>query len=86
MSHRQGVYSSSGDIVVLCAYLGQLSKVRASLEGLVTVVVDERDEIALARAEDGEEPLLQDTTFTQSAVKNRVCVTSGVCRSWVTHA
>ena len=28
---RQGVYNGQGDIAVLCAYLGQLQKVRAAL-------------------------------------------------------
>ena len=47
---RQGEYNNQGDIAVLCAYLGQLQKVRAALRSLkVTVAVDERDEDQLAR-------------------------------------
>ena len=47
---RQGVYNSQGDIAVLCAYLGQLQKVRAALQSLkVTVAVDERDEDQLVK-------------------------------------
>ena len=47
---RQGEYNNKGDIAVLCAYLGQLQKVRAALRSLkVTVAVDERDEDQLAR-------------------------------------
>lgn len=47
---RQGVYNNSGDIAVLCAYLGQLQKVRAELRSLkVTVAVDERDEQQLVK-------------------------------------
>ena len=47
---HQGEYNSSGDIAVLCAYLGQLQKVRAALLSLkVTVAVDERDEDQLVR-------------------------------------
>ena len=47
---RQGVYNNQGDIAVLCAYLGQLQKVRAELRSLmVTVAVDERDEDQLVR-------------------------------------
>ena len=47
---RQGVYNSQGDIAVLCAYLGQLQKVRAELRSLkVTVAVDERDEDQLVK-------------------------------------
>lgn len=47
---RQGEYNNKGDIAVLCAYLGQLQRVRAALRSLkVTVAVDERDEDQLAR-------------------------------------
>jgi len=42
---KQERYSSPGAIAVLCAYLGQLQKVRAALRSLkVTVAVDEKDE------------------------------------------
>ncbi|KAN0098042.1 AAA domain containing protein [Tylopilus felleus] len=44
---RQGCYSAEGDIVVLCAYLGQLARLRDALAGEVTVVIDERDQAAL---------------------------------------
>ncbi len=47
---RQGLYSGPGDIAVLCAYLGQLTKVRAALRDLkIAVAVDERDAEQLAR-------------------------------------
>jgi hypothetical protein len=47
---RQGEYNNQGDIAVLCAYLGQLQKVRAALQSLkVIVAVDERDEDQLAK-------------------------------------
>ncbi|KZT03360.1 uncharacterized protein LAESUDRAFT_366011 [Laetiporus sulphureus 93-53] len=47
---RQGVYNGAGDIAVLCAYLGQLQKVRAALKDLkIAVAVDERDQEQLAR-------------------------------------
>ncbi|KAI0375984.1 hypothetical protein BV20DRAFT_31266 [Pilatotrama ljubarskyi] len=47
---RQGTYSGAGDIAVLCAYLGQLQKVRAALRDLkIAVSVDERDAEELAR-------------------------------------
>ena len=55
---KQGRYDGAGDIAVLCAYLGQLQKVRAALRDLkVAVSVDERDEEQLERAglADGEE-------------------------------
>ena len=45
--HSQGCYSQEGDIVVLCAYLGQLAKVRDALSHEVAVVIDERDQAAL---------------------------------------
>ena len=47
---RQGTYSGPGDIAVLCAYLGQLQKVRAALRDLkIAVAVDERDAEQLAQ-------------------------------------
>ncbi|KAI1789279.1 hypothetical protein LXA43DRAFT_590107 [Ganoderma leucocontextum] len=47
---RQGTYNGPGDIAVLCAYLGQLQKVRAVLRDLkIAVAVDERDAEQLAR-------------------------------------
>lgn len=53
---KQGPYSGQGDIAVLCAYLGQLQKVRAALRDVkLTVSVDERDEDQLRRQGDGEE-------------------------------
>ncbi|KAF9555859.1 P-loop containing nucleoside triphosphate hydrolase protein [Agrocybe pediades] len=44
---RQGCYSNEGDIVVLCAYLGQLARLRDALASQVAVVIDERDQTAL---------------------------------------
>ncbi|TFK44429.1 hypothetical protein BDQ12DRAFT_672980 [Crucibulum laeve] len=49
---RQGCYSQEGDIVVLCAYLGQLARVRDALSDTVAVVIDERDMEALAEREE----------------------------------
>jgi hypothetical protein len=49
---RQGIYSGEGDIVVLCAYLGQLSEIRKQLANEVTTVLDERDLVAMADAEE----------------------------------
>ncbi|GJJ08042.1 hypothetical protein Clacol_002249 [Clathrus columnatus] len=47
---KQGTYSGPGDIVVLCAYLGQLQRVRQALRDLkISVSVDERDEEQLAK-------------------------------------
>ncbi|KAH6914275.1 hypothetical protein BKA70DRAFT_1558250 [Coprinopsis sp. MPI-PUGE-AT-0042] len=52
---RQGSYSQEGDIVVLCAYLGQLAKVRDALRDKVAIVIDERDQADLAMREDDAE-------------------------------
>ncbi|KAF8128159.1 hypothetical protein EV363DRAFT_1585143 [Boletus edulis] len=52
---RQGCYSAEGDIVVLCAYLGQLARLRDALGGEVAVVIDERDQAALDDREGDEE-------------------------------
>jgi hypothetical protein len=50
---KQGPYSAPGDIAILCAYLGQLQKVRAALRDIkLAVSVDERDEEQLARQGD----------------------------------
>jgi hypothetical protein len=47
---KQGPYNGVGDIAVLCAYLGQLQKVRVALRDLeIEVNVDERDEEMLER-------------------------------------
>lgn len=47
---RQGTYNGPGDIAVLCAYLGQLMKVRAALRDLkIAVAIDERDADQIAR-------------------------------------
>lgn len=51
----QGCYSQEGDIVVLCAYLGQLAHVRDALSSEVAVVIDGRDQTALADQEADDE-------------------------------
>ncbi|KIJ49701.1 hypothetical protein M422DRAFT_66154 [Sphaerobolus stellatus SS14] len=52
---RQGCYSEDGDIVVLCAYLGQLVRMRDALAGKVVTLIDDRDQELLAAHDDGEE-------------------------------
>jgi len=49
-------YSEAGAIVVLCAYLGQLVKLREAFSTRFTVVIDERDQELLAKqaTEDNE--------------------------------
>lgn len=54
-NHRQGCYTAEGSIVVLCAYLGQLLKVRDSLKNEMAVVIDERDQDTLDAHGDGDE-------------------------------
>ncbi|KAJ7496030.1 hypothetical protein B0H11DRAFT_2171669 [Mycena galericulata] len=49
---RQGCYSEEGDIVVLCAYLGQLARVRDALATEVAVIIDGRDKENLAEQEE----------------------------------
>ena len=47
---KQDGYSAPGDIAVLCAYLGQVQKVKAALKNLEVVVsLDERDKEQLVR-------------------------------------
>lgn len=73
---RQGPYSADGDIVVLCAYLGQLARVRDALASEVVVVIDERDQRELDDREgerSGDEPPL--------ATVERVKVTRKVSQS-----
>ena len=66
---RQGTYSGPGDIAVLCAYLGQLQKVRAALRDLkIAVAVDERDAEELAR-----QGLDEDVEFAEVVVAKHVC-------------
>lgn len=67
---RQGSYSGPGDIAVLCAYLGQLQKVRAALRDLkIAVSLDERDEAELTR-----QGLAEDAEFEQVVVAKHVSV------------
>ncbi|KAI0696188.1 hypothetical protein BC835DRAFT_1272285 [Cytidiella melzeri] len=63
---RQGVYNGEGDIAVLCAYLGQLQKVRATLRDLkIAVSVDERDEQQLAKQGLEDEVTFQEVTVAK---------------------
>lgn len=58
---KQGEYSAQGDIAVLCAYLGQLQKVKLALQSLkIAISVDERDAEQLMRQGlDDESPVEQ---------------------------
>lgn len=67
---RQGEYSGPGDIAVLCAYLGQLQKVRQALRDLkIAVAVDERDEQQLAH-----QGIAEEVNFEQVVVAKHVRV------------
>ncbi|KIY53920.1 hypothetical protein FISHEDRAFT_54900 [Fistulina hepatica ATCC 64428] len=58
---KQGKYSGKGDIAVLCAYLGQLQKVRSALrDAKLAVSIDERDQQQLELHGDEEQ---QSDTF-----------------------
>ena len=75
-SRRQGVYNQDGDIVVLCAYLGQLSEIRRQLANEVVTVVDDRDMVKLAEAEEARQDAPDHTalltTVEQVKVSHRV--------------
>ena len=66
---HQGEYNNQGDIAVLCAYLGQLQRVRAALQLLkVTVAIDERDEDQLVKQglqDEDETPSIEEVMVTQ---------------------
>ena len=67
---RQGIYNGEGDIAVLCAYLGQMQKVRAALQDLkVAVALDERDADQLAR-----QGLDEDIELQEVQVAKHVCL------------
>jgi len=66
---RQGEYNNQGDIAVLCAYLGQLQRVRLALRSLkITVAVDERDEDQLVKQglqDEDETPSIEEVAVTR---------------------
>lgn len=72
---RQGIYLQSGDIIVLCAYLGQLVKIREALSKEVTTVIDERDAVQLV---DHDENLAEDLLATQGGTAEKVQVSTRV--------
>lgn len=62
---KQEYYNAPGDIAVLCAYLGQLQKVKAALKNLkVTVALDERDEEQLVRQGMEDENTIEQVSVT----------------------
>jgi len=61
--------------VVLCAYLGQLAKLRDALANEVAIVIDERDQVALADQEgDDEDEFSSGLTIEHVKVTRRVSV------------
>ena len=77
----QGSYSSEGDIVVLCGYLGQLARMRDAFADKVAVVIDERDQVELADREaerDGYDSDVDDDQVLQTANIEQVKVTQRV--------
>ncbi|KAI5116801.1 hypothetical protein M0805_007013 [Coniferiporia weirii] len=70
---RQGCYSTEGSIVVLCAYLGQLAKVRDSLR--FEVVLVERDQETLTRHE-GDAAVQAGNSIERVQVTQRVRIRS----------
>ncbi|KAJ6587167.1 hypothetical protein DFH09DRAFT_248112 [Mycena vulgaris] len=69
---RQGCYSEEGDIVVLCAYLGQLARVRDALGNEVAVIIDGRDKENLAEQEEEVIEDLDGPQVTHVQVTKRV--------------
>ena len=67
----QGTYGGEGDIVVLCAYLGQLARVRDALADKVAVLIDERDQSELLDR-DAEKALEANVTIEEVKVSQRV--------------
>ena len=71
--NRQGCYSNEGDIVVLCAYLGQLARLRDALAHDVAVLIDERDQAALTDQEsEQEQDVIGGPTIERLNVTKRV--------------
>ena len=70
------VIADSNNIVILCAYLGQLAQLRDALGSKVAVVIDEQDQATLDDRE-GDQENAGDTWFGGSI--QHVKVTSQVC-------
>ncbi|KAF8808643.1 hypothetical protein BYT27DRAFT_7188610 [Phlegmacium glaucopus] len=73
LPNRQGCYSKEGDIVVLCAYIGQLARLRDALANDVAISIGERDWDALADQEsDLDEDVIDGATIKRVNVTKRV--------------
>ncbi|KAG9004570.1 hypothetical protein FRB90_010846 [Tulasnella sp. 427] len=69
---RQGCYSQRGDIIVLCAYLGQLLEIRKALSTEVTTVIDERDAGQLLDLDGNDELMAEAVAARNVKVSNQV--------------
>ncbi|KAL1696773.1 hypothetical protein GGG16DRAFT_108222 [Schizophyllum commune] len=70
---KQGPYTGKGDIAVLCAYLGQLQKVRAALkDARLAVTLDERDREQLAQQAEGEEVAEEQESFENVQIAKHI--------------
>ena len=59
---------------MLCAYLGQLARLRDALRNEVAIIIDERDQAALDdQASDSDEQGQKDVTIERVNVTKRVC-------------
>jgi hypothetical protein len=74
--HRYSFYLINTCSKVLCAYLGQLARLRDALASEVAVVIDERDQDALVRQEDDSDENVKqvqlDATIERISVSKRV--------------
>lgn len=59
--------------MVLCAYLGQLARLRDALGGEVAVVIDERDQADLLDHEGDKDDTGEATSIQHVKVTSRVC-------------
>lgn len=64
-------YAEAGSIVVLCAYLGQLVRLRDAFSRLFTVVIDERDQSLLEDRTGDEQALEQDTSQVERVMMSQ---------------
>lgn len=73
---KQGPYKKEGDIVILCAYLGQMIEIRDMLKGQVEVIIDERDQDQLVKTMGDDEAAVPD--LLPNAVARTVSLNSQI--------
>jgi len=74
-------YSETGAVVVLCAYLGQLVKLREAFSTRFTVVIDERDQELLAKQATEDNEAQTESSPSHTAHVERVKMSQRV-RRW----